>query len=163
DVLPLRLLGRDVVGRTEHDAGERGCVRARLRPGDAEVGELRRPAVDEDVLRLDVAVDAAVGVREGETVGDLDGEAERLVERPGAATLCWGSGEAANSSTRNGRARSEPRSRTETMCSWPSDAPVSASRSNRERLTESRVKPACMTLTATTRSSSPSKARNTVD
>ena len=59
DVVAERLLGRDVVGRAEHAAVGRQPVLVE-RARDAEVGDLRRALlVDEDVLRLDVAVDDA--------------------------------------------------------------------------------------------------------
>src|SRR5215471_18396986 len=50
--------------------------------GEAEIEELRFPAAGhEDVPGLDVAVDDPPRVRSLESVGDLDGELERLVER----------------------------------------------------------------------------------
>jgi hypothetical protein len=55
------------------------------RARDAEVGDLGRALlVDEDVLRLDVAVHDAAGVRGAERAGDLDRVGDRLVdgERP---------------------------------------------------------------------------------
>ena len=79
----LDLLRRHVVRRA-HDlpvAGERG-VAAASRPedlGDAEVGDLH-PAllVEQDVLRLDVAVDDAFVVRELERLADLRDDRQRL-------------------------------------------------------------------------------------
>ena len=81
DVAALRLLGRDVVAGSEHGAG-RGLLRGRLhRARDPEVGHLRLAlAVQEDVLRLDVAVDEPVLVREREAARDLDRELERTVD-----------------------------------------------------------------------------------
>ena len=61
--LAERLLGRDVVGRAEHPAGQRQAFLGQ-RAGDAEVRDLRAALLaEEDVVRLDVAVDdlAVVG------------------------------------------------------------------------------------------------------
>ena len=76
--LRLRLLGGDVGGRPHQKAG----LGLDERPGrlrDAEVGEVR-PAVrvEDDVLRLDVAVDDAAFVAVGEGVEERDSEARRL-------------------------------------------------------------------------------------
>jgi hypothetical protein len=61
---------------------------------DAEVGHQRRPVLQEDVLRLDVAVDHALAVRVVERGRDLPGEPERFLHRklpvahePGAERL----------------------------------------------------------------------------
>ena len=71
--LPLRLLGRDVVGCAEHRARLRHPVLHVERARDPEVGDLRLAlAVQEDVLRLHVAVDEALLVRERERARDLD-------------------------------------------------------------------------------------------
>ena len=81
DVVAERLLGRDVVRGAEHAAlgGQAAVVH---RAGDAEVGDLGRALlVDEDVLRLDVAVDDAAPVRGAERAGDLDRVGDRLVDR----------------------------------------------------------------------------------
>ena len=50
------------------------------RPGDPEVGHQRVPSREEDVFRLDVAVDDAVLVRVVERVRRLAGDAERVVQ-----------------------------------------------------------------------------------
>ena len=80
-VVAERLLGGHVVGGAEHAAGGRqalGLERAR----DAEVGDLGAPvAVDQDVLRLDVAVDELVLVRARQRPADLDGVGHRLGHR----------------------------------------------------------------------------------
>ena len=88
-----RLLGREVLG----GADDRARLRHLARPGarDAEVRDLDAPlVVDEDVVRLDVAVDDAVPVRVAEGgehlphVGDRDRDGARaagddqLLERP---------------------------------------------------------------------------------
>ena len=82
--LPLRrrLLGAHVVRRAEtqsrfgHAAAGGGAHRER----DAEVGHHRAAVVQEDVLRLDVAVDHAVPVRVVQRVSDLAGDAHRFVD-----------------------------------------------------------------------------------
>ena len=81
DVLAHRLLGGDVVGGAEHPAG-RGHPLLLERAGDAEVGHLRAPVgVDQDVLRLDVAVDEPAGMGAVEAAPDLDRVGDRLVDR----------------------------------------------------------------------------------
>ena len=85
--LPHRLLGGDVVGGAEHPPGRRHPVLLEL-ARDAEVGQLRPPlGVDQDVLRLDVAVDHLARVGDREAAGDLDRVGDRLlrVERAVAA------------------------------------------------------------------------------
>ena len=47
---------------------------------DAEVGDDGVAALEQDVLRLDVAVDDAVGVGVAQRVGDLAGDLERVVD-----------------------------------------------------------------------------------
>jgi hypothetical protein len=53
--------------------------------GDAEVGHqgmlAPRPALQQDVLRLDVAVDDPLCVRVGEGIGHLAGQLERVLQR----------------------------------------------------------------------------------
>ena len=82
-----RLLGGDVVGGAEDAAGGGHPVLLEL-ARDPEVGQLRAAlGVDQDVLRLDVAVDHVAGVGDGEPAGDLDRVGERLLgverRRPG--------------------------------------------------------------------------------
>ncbi len=78
DLGRLRLLGRHVLGRADHDAGT-GEPRRVERPGDAEIHHLGVPlAVDHDVLGLEVAVDDAQPVRLGQPLGDLLGDRQRL-------------------------------------------------------------------------------------
>jgi hypothetical protein len=95
DRLTPDLLGRHVVRRTDDRA--RLCVPERLRlvPVDddffvAGIGRLDQAEVedldaavgiDEDVLRLEVAVDEPLPVRGGESVGDLHRDVERLPRR----------------------------------------------------------------------------------
>ena len=72
DRLAERLLGRDVVGRAEHAPGDRQPLLGE-RARDAEVGDLGAAFLaDEDVLRLDVAVDDHALVRGAERARDLD-------------------------------------------------------------------------------------------
>ena len=82
--LPLahRLLRAHVVRRAERHAGLGHPRTARLagRERDAEVRDQRPPIVQEDVLRLDVAVDDAVAVRIVERRGDLARDADRVVD-----------------------------------------------------------------------------------
>ena len=82
-----RLLGGDVVGGAEHAAGRGHPVLLEL-ARDPEVGQLRPTlGVDQDVLRLDVAVDHVARVGDAEPPGDLDRVGDRLlgVERADAA------------------------------------------------------------------------------
>ncbi len=75
------LLRRNVIGRAEH-APIGGQAVLGERPRDAEVRHLRRALlVDEDVLRLDVAVHDPVVVRAAERAGDLDRVRHRLGHR----------------------------------------------------------------------------------
>src|SRR5207302_4268131 len=76
---------RDVVARAEDGAGLRHPALDVERARDPEVGHLRLAlSVQEDVLRLHVAVDEPVLVRERESAGDLDRQLERAAygERP---------------------------------------------------------------------------------
>ena len=84
----LRLLGGHVHRRAGDDAGLRdaGVVGG---AGQAEIGDLDalfRPGVEQDVRRLDVAVDEVHLVRGGESRGDLLADPQYLgnVERAGA-------------------------------------------------------------------------------
>jgi hypothetical protein len=81
DGVPERLLGGDVVGRAEHAPADRqaGLVAA---AGDPEVGDLgSRLGVEQDVLRLDVAVDDPVRVGGVQRARDLDRERHGLGDR----------------------------------------------------------------------------------
>ena len=80
-LLAERLLRAEVVDRAERHAGQR---QAGVGPGagDPEVGDLDAAVGrDEHVARLHVAVDDPAGVRGGEGVGDLRGQARRLAGR----------------------------------------------------------------------------------
>ena len=81
--LAHRLLGRHVLRRAEREPGLRHALAARLlhRERDAEVGDERVAALEQDVLGLDVAMDDAVRVRVLERVGDLARDAHRVVDR----------------------------------------------------------------------------------
>ncbi len=83
--LALRLLGRDVRGRAEH--GSSLCQRrVGTHPRDSEVRDLR-PAlvVEEDVRRLQVAVDETVPVRVSKPRGELNSDRSGLVVLQSAA------------------------------------------------------------------------------
>ena len=76
----LGLLGREVRRRAHHraDLGEVLLDGGVERPGDAEVGHLHLPVVgDEDVRRLDVAVDHAVAMGEAEGGGHFASRSRR--------------------------------------------------------------------------------------
>jgi hypothetical protein len=83
DRLPGRLLGRHVRRSPDERAGVRQRVRTR-HPGDAEVRDLRPPFfVEDDVRRLEVAMDESALVRVREPGGNLgrDRLRFRIVER----------------------------------------------------------------------------------
>jgi hypothetical protein len=96
----LRLLGAHVLGRAEQVAdarvGVRVIGRCGRRLGDSEVDDLRNRAPvdlrDQDVRRLEVAVDHAAQVRELHARADLaeQREARRDVEPPLVAVACQG-------------------------------------------------------------------------
>ncbi len=80
DRLTARLLGREVVARAEHRAGLRHALLDVERARDPEVGHLRLAvAVEQDVLRLHVAMYEPMLVREGERVGDRQRELDARV------------------------------------------------------------------------------------
>ena len=87
DLLAAGLLGREVLGGAEHRARLRDAVLHVQRARNAEVGDLDLAlAAEEDVLRLDVAMDEPTVVRKCEPVGDPERELERPPHRqfPGA-------------------------------------------------------------------------------
>ncbi len=80
------LLRRHVGRRPDRHAGRCSPEGAAIaggveRLGDSEVGDHRRAARHENVVRLDVAVDDVVTVRVGERARNLSQDADRLVER----------------------------------------------------------------------------------
>ena len=86
DRLPARLLGTHVRRRPQDAAGCRQKLRAVQRRGaarvcDAEVGDQRDAVGEEDVLRLDVAVDETVLMRVAQRARDLAGEPQRFIQR----------------------------------------------------------------------------------
>ncbi len=84
DGLALGLFGRQVLGRAQNGAGL-GHLRV-VGLGDAEVGDLHRAGgVDQDVLRLDVAVHDVRAVGHLHRGKQLEGYAHRLAR--GVATL----------------------------------------------------------------------------
>ena len=70
-------LGREVAGRA-HDEPADGVAHVVLQVRDAEVDEDRVAVLDEDVARLDVAVDDAARVDGADRLGDAAGEAEQV-------------------------------------------------------------------------------------
>ena len=80
--LAHRLLGRHVGRRAEGHAGLGHATAAGLLHGerDAEVGDEGRAVLQQDVLRLDVAVDDALAVGVVEGRGDFLGEADGVVD-----------------------------------------------------------------------------------
>ena len=77
------LLGRHVLRRAQREPGLRHSLSPGVRHGerDAEVGDEWLPFVQEDVLRLQVAMDDAVTMRVVERAADGDGEPHRFVHR----------------------------------------------------------------------------------
>ena len=79
DLLPARLLRRHVLRRAERRARLRELHPGELR--EAEVDDLHETVFrDENIRRLDVAVNDPLAVRLGEPLGDLNGDIERLIE-----------------------------------------------------------------------------------
>ncbi len=88
------------------------------RAGDPEVGHLRLPVVvQQDVLRLDVAVHEAAVVREGQRVRDLERELDRLANASSGprADSSFRFSPSTYSKTMNWRPSCSPRSMTVTM------------------------------------------------
>ena len=81
--LAHRLLGAHVLRRAERQSGLRHARAARVLhgEGDAKIGEQRVPALQQDVLRLDVAMHDTQAVRIAERVGHFTGDPQRLVDR----------------------------------------------------------------------------------
>lgn len=83
---PRHLLGARVLGRRERRQGARlrqaGGARIRIEDlGDPEVEEPHLPSGEQDVRRLEIAVDDQVRVREGDRPADLLEELEPAFER----------------------------------------------------------------------------------
>ena len=83
------LFGTHVGGRPEIDAGRRQPRRFVLVGGsrNAEIRDQGVAVLEEDVLRLDVAVDDPMGMRVVEGVSDLAGGAHRVLDRQPTLTL----------------------------------------------------------------------------
>ena len=87
--VPAACSGRHVVGRAEHAPRDGDAGRAE-HTGDAEVGQLRlTPVGEQDVGRLDVAVDHAVVVRVLQRAADLQSDLTSLppIEPPAVLQL----------------------------------------------------------------------------
>ncbi len=83
--LAAGLLRRHVLRRADHEAHPGKFFAAGLgRPGDPEVGDARVALHQEDVLRLDVAVDHVPGVGVVQGVGDPPRDAHRVPHRQAA-------------------------------------------------------------------------------
>ena len=91
-----RLFRAHVLRRAEGEAGLRHPLAAGALHGerDAEIGDQGMAALQQDVLRLDVAMDHATGVGVAERVGDFAGDEQGIVDRqlpfarqPGAQRL----------------------------------------------------------------------------
>ena len=119
--------------------------------------------VDEDVLGLDVAVDDAALVGGAERARDLDRVGDRLGDRQPAvaadAVLERLALDVLEDDVRASRRSSSPASMTPTMCGWLSWATARASRRKRSSWSESEAISRCISLIATWRSSTVSKAR----
>jgi hypothetical protein len=74
------LLGAHVVGRPDRHAGARQMLIRSQCAGDPEVGDKRVAAAQEDVLRLDVAMDDPTAVRVVEGVRHFTRDAQRFVD-----------------------------------------------------------------------------------
>ena len=83
------LLGTHVVRGAEGEAGLGDPGAAGLGHGqrDAEVGDHRLARLEQDVLRLEVPVDHALGVGVGQGIGEQGDETHRLVHRQLALAL----------------------------------------------------------------------------
>ena len=81
--LAHRLLGAHVGGGADRQAGLGELLAAGGvdRPRDAEIGHPRVPAREQDVFRLDVAVNHLMGVGIAERIGHLAGDLQRWFER----------------------------------------------------------------------------------
>jgi hypothetical protein len=77
-----RLLGTHVArsAESESGSGEPGAARRVHGPRDAEVGDHRVPLGEEDVLRLDVAVDDAAPVGVGQRIRDGHGDRQGVLD-----------------------------------------------------------------------------------
>jgi hypothetical protein len=120
DLVPRRLLGGHVHRRPDRHARLRELLTGGIvgRARDAEVGDERVLAREEDVLRLDVAVDDPLLVRVVERAADLEGDAERVLdgEHPFAVEPVAGAPRPARRASRSRAARRRRRSRRVRGC-----------------------------------------------
>ena len=135
-------------------------------PGDPEVGDLREVVVaDQDVARLDVAVDGAARVRGGEPVGHLGtdpGRSRRVDIGPSCRMIWLSVREGTYSMTSQTWLPSSSASKIDTTFGWFSAAECRASRSARAMcmLDSPGRPPTC--LTATVRPSRSSRHSQTL-
>ena len=157
-----RLLGGEVAGGAEHRPRGSHAGRVVHQAGDPEVDDLETVGgVEEQVRRLDVPMDDAVGVGGVQRFRGLrkPGERELRVDAPPRArTASVPPGK--YSMTVNGRPSCSPTSKIVTTCGSPESlAAVSASRRKRSRNSCSSASRSARTLTATVLPSRRSRAR----
>lgn len=93
DVAALQLLGRHVLRGADDRAGVGEAGRGVQDAGDAEVGDDRAAVGEQDVVRFEVAVDDAGGVRVGQCGGDLGAEGGDLGPGQAPRRFAYGTGQ----------------------------------------------------------------------
>jgi len=81
----IDLFGRQIIHGSSQTARP-GRIRIGAQAGEAEIGDHGSVAHEDDVGRLEVAVEDADGVRCGKPIGDLDANPGRFVRRKRALT-----------------------------------------------------------------------------
>ena len=159
-----RLFGCEI-GRRAEDRPRQRVTRRSERTGDSEVSQLRLSVtVEQDVLRLQVAVHEPGSMRGSEGAGDLraDGSNLRRTEPPAAVESCRQrlAVDELHDDERAFLARADVEDLDDVRVR--TRAARRASRRNRSRKDGSSARCRAGTFTATERSSDSSKARNTV-